>query len=198
MNKQCCEKCIEYDDTGSQNRCCNSSCPCHTQESKEELSKCCGAIKDEAVITKGKYYCSNCRKGFEPQEPMEEISNEDYKCGGCGKCEACLITPQEPIEWEKRAYEFLDRFGNARYEGVEGLKGESEDDILKEFIQFLKSQIKQAEERGYVKGQEEYKQFVLNILDGVDKADKEMGFASTTRSIRFALSSRVINQNNED
>ena len=51
-------------------------------------------------------------------------------------------------------------------------------------------------------GAETERQFILNILDGVDKADKEMerqGIPAYggTKAIRFALSSRVINQNNE-
>ena len=37
-------------------------------------------------------------------------------------------------------------------------------------------------------GQEEYKQFILNILDGIDIADGECN----TKAIRLAINSRVI------
>lgn len=36
------------------------------------------------------------------------------------------------------------------------------------------------------------RQFVLNVLDGVDIADEKMGLPHDTKSIRFALQSRTI------
>ena len=38
---------------------------------------------------------------------------------------------------------------------------------------------------------EEERQFVLNILDGIDIADKEMGVIGCTQAIRQALQSRI-------
>lgn len=47
---------------------------------------------------------------------------------------------------------------------------------------------------GYKKGQEEERQFILNILDGVDIADEQMGNkGGGTKAIRFALQNRIIN-----
>lgn len=56
---------------------------------------------------------------------------------------------------------------------------------IKRFIQSEKDLSKK-------EGQEEYKQFILNILDGHDIANAQNGFAPDTNSIRFAINSRVI------
>lgn len=48
-------------------------------------------------------------------------------------------------------------------------------------------------DQAYELGQEEYKQFILNILDGIDIADKELGNAGGgTKAIRFAIQSKII------
>lgn len=45
---------------------------------------------------------------------------------------------------------------------------------------------------------DEYKQFVLNILDGVDIADQQMGNkGGGTLAIRHALNSRITNPNKD-
>ena len=46
---------------------------------------------------------------------------------------------------------------------------------------------------GFQAGQEEYKQFILNILKGVDIADKASGNkGGGTKAIRFTIKSRLI------
>ncbi len=55
---------------------------------------------------------------------------------------------------------------------------------LKDFISTLL-----AEERHKVLSEE--RQFILNILDGIDIADKEMGLTGGTQAIRQALQSRI-------
>lgn len=48
-------------------------------------------------------------------------------------------------------------------------------------------------QRGFEKGQADYKQFILNILDGIDEADRQMGNkGGGTKAIRLALNSRMI------
>jgi len=43
-------------------------------------------------------------------------------------------------------------------------------------------------------GRKEERQFILNVLDGIDQADREMGNKfGGTKAIRFALQSRIIN-----
>lgn len=45
----------------------------------------------------------------------------------------------------------------------------------------------------YKRGQQQERQFILNILDGIDIADKEMGNkGGGTKAIRHALQSRII------
>ena len=55
---------------------------------------------------------------------------------------------------------------------------------VKDFISTLL-----AEERHKVLSEE--RQFILNILDGIDIADKEMGLTGGTQAIRQALQSRI-------
>ena len=44
-----------------------------------------------------------------------------------------------------------------------------------------------------IKAVMEYKQFILNVLDGIDIADKEMGNQKGgTKAIRLAIESRII------
>ena len=58
----------------------------------------------------------------------------------------------------------------------------------KELKAFIQSEIELAKKEG----QEEYKRFILNILDGHDQVNIENGFATDTKSIRFAIQSRII------
>jgi len=151
-------------------------------------------------------------KGFTPQEPIEEnncickqtlrttTKNETTYCDDCGGKAIYYQmgqSTQEPMEW---ANEFDKEF--VREDGLMDKYAYDKDGdsvfMATAIKSFIKSQIKQAEERG----QREERQFILNILDGVDKADKEMerqGIPAYggTKAIRFALSSRIINQNNE-
>ncbi len=58
------------------------------------------------------------------------------------------------------------------------------DDIANFFYGLLK------EERNAVLSEE--RQFVLNVLDGIDIADAQMGIVGGTQAIRQALESRII------
>lgn len=49
-----------------------------------------------------------------------------------------------------------------------------------------------AYDKGCKDGAEQERQFILNLLDGQDIADKELGVIGGTKAIRFALSSRII------
>lgn len=57
-----------------------------------------------------------------------------------------------------------------------------------EIADFIQSEIDLANKEG----QEQYKRFILNILDGHDQANIENGFATDTKSIRLAIQSRII------
>lgn len=106
-----------------------------------------------------------------------------------------IIPTQEPMEWELR-------FPLSTFHG----------ETKHQLIDLIAELIKQAEERGYDKGfdaggqtkggtgrimyqrgQEEYKQFILNLLDGVEEADKAMNNkGGGTLAIRHAINSRII------
>ena len=58
----------------------------------------------------------------------------------------------------------------------------------KDVLDFIQSEIDLANKEG----QEQYKRFILNILDGHDQANIENGFATDTKSIRLAIQSRII------
>lgn len=62
------------------------------------------------------------------------------------------------------------------------------EELGEDFISFIQSEIELAKKEG----QEEYKRFILNILDGHDQVNIENGFATDTKSIRFAIQSRII------
>lgn len=47
-------------------------------------------------------------------------------------------------------------------------------------------------QQGLIDGALEERQFILNILDGIDLADAQMGLPHNTKAIRFALQSRFI------
>lgn len=47
-------------------------------------------------------------------------------------------------------------------------------------------------QRGIKEGAAEERQFILNVLDGIDFADEQMGLPQTTKAIRFALHSRSL------
>lgn len=50
----------------------------------------------------------------------------------------------------------------------------------------------EAYRKGVMAGAKEYRQFILNQLDGYDIACKEEGVESITKAIRLAIKSRVI------
>lgn len=52
--------------------------------------------------------------------------------------------------------------------------------------------IVEALEKAREEGRKEERQFILNVLDGIDIADKEMGIVGGTKAIRFALKNRII------
>jgi len=45
---------------------------------------------------------------------------------------------------------------------------------------------------GHKEGAEEYRQFVLNTLKGIQIAEREMGEESSIKTIMFAINSRII------
>ena len=46
---------------------------------------------------------------------------------------------------------------------------------------------------GYIQGSKDERQFILNILDGIDGADRQMkNKGGGTKAIRLALKSRII------
>lgn len=56
----------------------------------------------------------------------------------------------------------------------------------------VKAFIQAVEKEAYQRGTQDERQFILNILDGIDIANKEMGHPPDTKAIRFALKSRLI------
>jgi len=87
------------------------------------------------------------------------------------------MTNTMPERFESR---FGDEFNNVKGNKKIVKTGTNIDDI----IDFFQSEIDLSKKEG----QEEYKQFILNILDGIDIADGECN----TKAIRLAINSRVI------
>lgn len=64
--------------------------------------------------------------------------------------------------------------------------------VEKRLLELFTKQMEKVYNMGREDGIEEQKQFTLNILDGIDIADKQMGnIGGGTEAIRFALKSRI-------
>lgn len=93
-----------------------------------------------------------------------------------------MFPPQTP-EWEKLFDENVgyDEAENGCEWGKSELKGN------------IKIWLSQAKEEGRREGASEERQFILNILDGIDMADEQMGNkGGGTKAIRHALNSRSL------
>lgn len=112
---------------------------------------------------------------------------------GKGFCQfshcSCHASPQPEGEWEKTITLLAKEYANQHYlVSEENHPPTNERAALRALLDVVSSQIARAEERG----REEERQFILNILDGVDIADAERGLPRNTKAIRFALQSRHI------
>jgi len=100
--------------------------------------------------------------------------------------------------WEER-YDYMtnpNNFEKGRYDALLGEhlfdktsypESEYELDVDK-----IKVFISKVEKEAYERGAGDERQFILNVLDGVDIADKTMGNEGGTLAIRHALKSRII------
>lgn len=117
---------------------------------------------------------------------MREIN---YHCTqeGCTECQK-QTTPNNNIEgWELEfdsAFNWADKVRDAELERWRIMYGFEPKDI--------KSFIKQELAKAFQRGAEKERQFILNILGGVDRADEQMGIIGGTKAIRHALQSRII------
>jgi Skp family chaperone for outer membrane proteins len=100
---------------------------------------------------------------------------------------------------QKTVEEIVDEFDKKFvFRGKEGrycvvklndlMNGEEAVDWLTQTLQAERQKREQELQKAREEAQEEYKQFVLNVLDGVDIADGQC----STKAIRFALQSRTI------
>ena len=64
--------------------------------------------------------------------------------------------------------------------------------FVKDQFSYMKSFVESLLEEQKKELMGEERQFILNILDGIDIADKQMGVIGGTQAIRQALRSRVI------
>lgn len=67
-----CKKCICVNNWGS----ASCKCVCHKPQ---EVSKCCGAVKDYRGDGGNLEICSNCLRAFKPQEDREEINKDNWE-----------------------------------------------------------------------------------------------------------------------
>ncbi len=82
QENECCPECFWTNDTVI--GCTQELCPCHSQESKREVSKCCGVqpyFTDDngKLLLKGHKVCSKCGKSFTPEESTVNNNNDYYK-----------------------------------------------------------------------------------------------------------------------
>ncbi len=92
----------------------------------------------------------------------------------------------------------------------DGCKSEREFEELLSFIRAEVERAKQEERKHFIdlgfeeltkakqEGADEYRQFVLNVLNGIDVADAQMqNNGGGTKAIRFALAARITNTNKD-
>lgn len=92
-----------------------------------------------------------------------------------------------PLPIEKR--EAIKKKWNTYYDTTTGnLPDDQSQDEYDFWLSILDQEVSYAVERSM----QEERQFILNILDGIDIADKEMGIIGGTKAIRFALASRYL------
>lgn len=108
------------------------------------------------------------------------MNNQKCKCKEssdifCESCQDKIGIKTEAPKWEKNWHTFVAKNHNKTIYVVSNL--------IKSFISLTIAEAK-----------EEERQFILNILDGIDLADKEMkNEGGSTKAIRFALKNRIIN-----
>lgn len=83
---------------------------------------------------------------------------------------------------------FEERYGQGRDCLLVTLEADNRFEWYGDLKDFIQSEIDLANKEG----QEQYKRFILNVLDGRDQANIENGFATDTKSIRLAIQSKII------
>ena len=134
----------------------------------------------------GNGHCFICHKETAPNDIHKQCFNKPitYCSNTCdkkwSKHNPLNKSVTEDTEWEK---EFYKRF-NADY------AESGRDETMEDAIDFIKNLLSKARQEG----QQEERQFILNILDGIDEADRQMqNEGGGTKAIRMALNVRIIN-----
>ncbi len=186
QENKCCHKCERLNGEW----CGVPTCPCHSQESKREVSKCCGAIP----------FCASCSEPFTPEESSytghmgrhlgigpvgEESSKEcDKKCeklGNHGHCITCGLLTQLIMECKcperqsgnwvvptplTEEGEWKSKVINIVAKLDNGSHSSNQlqgvDEALNELIA---AQIAKAEKRGYEKGKAKVMEVARGIVD---------------------------------
>lgn len=129
-NKNCCEKCIEWDDAGHQQRCINKNCECHQNKPQEVAEK---TFKES--IEAGEIECA---------------------CVGNGKCGKHYFEKEEVVDWEKEFDKKFSYFLEDNFHLVFSLNGNDGNyNLPKIKIDELKSFITKTIAQEYEKGFED-------------------------------------------
>ena len=114
----------------------------------------------------------------------------------------CSVKPQSQVNGmddryvylalPKDLYERWVRQMNTSYNELSEQEKESDRLEVRKYIPLVTEIISSREEKAREEGRKEERQFILNVLDGIDIADKEMGIVGGTQAIRLALQNRII------
>ena len=141
----------------------------------KEEKKCC----INGMDSMGSCIDHNCETCHLPKEELKiddsPITKQDIKDS---KDFYNSHLPSQNLVEEDWTKELWDKYASFEFSGEVNKPGGKK---LEDFISNLLTQTKQEE-----------RQFILNVLDGIDKADKEMGVIGGTKAIRLALKSRII------
>lgn len=170
-------------------------CDCGAELVPPEKKECCTTCS-EYILEEGTYECNNPKC-----VGCHSLPQKDKRCGTDGKTMWCYcgnckqedyplpkdLPSHDTQGWENEFREYFDKTLKSKEPTMKNLDREL-------CINFIKNLLSQE----ITKAREDEHQFFLNILNGIDQTDKEMGNEQGgTRAIRFALKSRYLGEDNK-
>lgn len=177
--KKCCERCLKYETVAKDGKattdslervpvCSASACECHKKEAN--------FLQVSDII-----HCLLCEKDIKREEFVRHYMGE----------------PKAEVgEWRERFdrdFDWLNaRHTNEQWDAYKDFIATELQRAYEEGRNAKGSSFREGYQRGLEAGAAVERQFILNVLDGIDIANEQLGLPHDTKAIRFALQSRSI------